>query len=345
MKGIRALARHLDISIGTVSKALNGRMDINEKTRKRVLDAAAELGYVANQSGRSLRQGTTQTVGFMIESNGPDVADSDAFFMAVFDGVQSALARHQLDLVVLPCASTEDPEVYLRRMVTRRMADALIISATRRNDPRVTLLTNAKVPFVALGRSDTSQHPWVEMDFEGVARAGVDRLVAMGHRRIAVALPDSELNLGNLFLAGYRAGLAAHGLQFDPALCLRAQSSEQGGYGLGTALLAMVPRPTAVVLSHELLAIGLYRRLRESGLTPGRDLAIIGFRESAQTRFLVPSLTCFRTSLRGIGGALGDMLLSQMPEFAAHYPNWPTTRIWPMDLVEGDSDGGLRFDT
>ena len=61
MKGIRALARHLDISIGTVSKALNGRFDINAETRKRVLDAAAELGYVANQSGRALRQGATRT--------------------------------------------------------------------------------------------------------------------------------------------------------------------------------------------------------------------------------------------------------------------------------------------
>ena len=338
MKGIRALARHLDISIGTVSKALNGKLDINADTRRRVLDAAAELGYVANQSGRSLRQGSTQTVGFMIESNRPNAADSDNFFMAVFDGVQSVLAKHRLDLIVLPCASSEDPEVYLRRMVTRGMADALIISATRRNDPRVTLLNTAKVPFVALGRSDTSRHPWVELDFEGVARACVDRLVGMGHRRIAVVLPDSELNLGNLFLAGYQAGLAAHALPFDAQLCLRAQSSEQGGYDMGGALLDLSPRPTAVALSYELLAIGLYRRLAEAGIVAGRDLAVISFRESAQTRFLVPSLTCFRTSLSDIGVALGEMLLSQMPEFAASYPDWPTTRILPLELVEGDSD-------
>src|SRR5688572_22755920 len=104
MKGIRALARHLDISIGTVSKALNNRFDINPETRKRVLQAAAELGYVANQSGRSLRQGTTQTIGFMIESNQASATDSDNFFMAVFDGVQSVLREHHLDLVVLPCA-------------------------------------------------------------------------------------------------------------------------------------------------------------------------------------------------------------------------------------------------
>ena len=69
MKGIRQLAEHLDISIGTVSRALNGKPDVNEETRKRVLAAAEELGYVANQSGRSLRQGTTNVIGLMIESS------------------------------------------------------------------------------------------------------------------------------------------------------------------------------------------------------------------------------------------------------------------------------------
>ena len=76
MRGIRRLAQHLDISIGTVSRALNGRPDVNEVTRKRVLEAAEEFGYVPNQSGRSLRQGTSNTIGFMIELNAETAANS-----------------------------------------------------------------------------------------------------------------------------------------------------------------------------------------------------------------------------------------------------------------------------
>src|SRR3954470_10979878 len=159
MKGIGAVARHLNISVSSVSKALNGRFDINADTRKRVLDAAAELGYVANQSGRALRQGTTRTVGFMIESNQASPTDSDNFFMAVFDGVQTVFRRYHLDLIVLPCASDEDPAEYLGRIVARGLVDAMIISATRRNDPRIQLLEQAKVPFVALGRSGEVAHP------------------------------------------------------------------------------------------------------------------------------------------------------------------------------------------
>lgn len=68
MKGIRQLAEHLDISIGTVSRALNGKPDVNEETRKRVLEAARSLGYVANQSGRALRKGSTGVIGFMMQT-------------------------------------------------------------------------------------------------------------------------------------------------------------------------------------------------------------------------------------------------------------------------------------
>jgi DNA-binding LacI/PurR family transcriptional regulator len=338
MKGIRALARHLDISIGTVSKALNNRSDINPETRKRVLQAAADLGYVANQSGRSLRQGTTQTVGFMIESNQAAPTDSDNFFMAVFDGVQSIFRRHHLDLIVLPCASDEDPVDYLGRMVGRGLVDALIISATRKKDPRVPMLSKAGIPFVALGRSSDTDHAWVELDFEGVAERSVDRLVERGHTDIAVALPATGLNLGNLFLAGYKRAIKRHRIAYRPEYAVRTESSDRGGYELGTTLLALKPRPSAVLLSYELLAAGLYSSLIDAGFQPGRDMAVIGFRESFQNRHLMPHLTSYSTSLRDLGIALGEILLSQMPGFAERYKDLPSQKIWPLTLVPGDSD-------
>ena len=337
IKGIRALASHLDLSISTVSKALNGRFDINEETKKRVIEGALALGYVPNQSGRSLRQGATRTVGFMIEANQDGSTDSDNFFMSVFDGVQLVLAEHKLDLIVLPCPSNEDPVSYLKRMVTRGIVDAFIISSTRRRDPRVKLLGATKIPFVSLGCSNTA-HPWVELDFEGVASQSVDRLVERGHRRIAVALPTIKLNLGNLFLKGYKKGLARHHIQFDQNLVIAIPSSEAGGSDLADQLVGLDQPPTAVLLSYELVAGGLYKRLYEIGKNPGRDIAVIGFRESLQTKALVPHLTCFSAKLKDIGVALAETLLSQMSPFSDQYSNRPKQKIWPMTLLEGDSD-------
>ncbi|WP_051040883.1 substrate-binding domain-containing protein [Rhizobium leguminosarum] len=339
MKGIRQLAEHLDISIGTVSRALNGKPDVNEETRRRVLAAAEELGYVANQSGRSLRQGETKVIGLMIESSTEAVENADNFFIGVTSGLQSVFARHKLDLVMLPCPSDEDPHEYLKRIVARRIVDAMIISNTQRLDRRIDLLSRAKIPFIAVGRSlSPGNFPWIDLDFEGVADRAVARLVARGHLRIAITAPSSEVNLGYVFLESYRRALERHDITFDPSLVIRVKSSEQGGYQAAHELLLLEERPTAVILIYELMAIGLYRRLMESGVIPGRDIAVIGFRDAPRARFLQPSLSCFRMSLYDLGATLGRMLLANMLAYQEFYPDEGRNIVWPLELTPGESD-------
>lgn len=338
MTGIRRLAQHLDISIGTVSRALNGRPDVNEETRRRVLEAAAELGYVPNQSGRSLRQGTTNIIGFMMQTGSEITGQGDTFFMSVFDGIQTVFARHRLDLVALLCSSEEDPDDYLRRVVARGFADGLILSATQRHDPRFEFLAKRKIPFVTLGRSLTDVgQPWLDLDFEGMAQTSIDRLVAKGHRRIAVTRPHDDINLGYVFIDQSAKALAAHGLTLDPELVFSSTPNEAGGYQIARKLLASKERPTAILLVNETIAIGLYRGLNEAGIKPGRDIAIIG-RQSPQSHFLSPSLTGFKLSRRDLGIALAEALLATMPAFSHLYPNADVRKVWRDELIEGESD-------
>lgn len=339
MKGIRLLAQQLEISTGTVSRALNGKADVNEETRKRVLAAAAALGYVPNQSGRSLRRGATNTVGLMLTSGAEVAGNNDDFFPSVIDGMQAALLRHHLDLVELPCSSGEDPDAYLRRMVRRGIVDAVVITATLRRDARLDYLAGAGLPFVALGRSESGgDHAWVDLDFEGSAAVAVDRLVARGHRRIALAAPASDINLGHLLIGSYHGALTRHGLTLDPALTLRARPSAQGGYVAADALLALDRRPTAIIVDYDVMALGIYRRLAEAGLRPGADLAVIALRESPVARFLTPRLTCFRLSLRDLGMRLGETVLANLPATRADYAHLPRHCVWPLELVPGESD-------
>ncbi|MDR3470252.1 MAG: LacI family DNA-binding transcriptional regulator [Devosia sp.] len=337
MKGIRRLADHLDISIGTVSRALNGKPDVNAETRRRVLEAAEALGYVPNQSGRSLRQGTTNAVGFMIELN-PETASSDNFFMGVFDGVQSLLMRHGLDLIVLPCPTGEDPLPYLQRFVARRAVDAMIISATQRIDSRIELLQAAGLPFLTLGRSMSGRdYAWIDLDFEGVVNEAIDTLVANGHRRIAMTVPRNEINLGYVCHDAYKAALRRHGLPYEPELVLRAGWSEQGGHEVADQLMALQNRPTALLLVYEMIAIGLYQRLNELGIVPGEDLAIVAFRDEPNVRFLSPPVTCFHLSLHDLGVGIGEAVLAQMPVFRDIYPLGIVQKRWPLTLLPGGS--------
>jgi DNA-binding LacI/PurR family transcriptional regulator len=337
--GIRQLARHLDISIGTVSRALNGRGDVNSETRKRVQEAARQLGYVPNQSGRTLRQGTTNTVALMMRTNVNRTGFGETFFMALSEGVQDVLARHQLDLVILPCSSAQDQDEYLHRAVERHLADAFIISDTQRVDRRIDYLIKRDIPFVALGRSlSGGSHAWIDLDFEGVAEQSVTRLINLGHRCIALGIADREVNNRYIFEEAYRNALSAHGISFQPDLVVRVPNTEAGGYELGQRLLAMPERPTSVILVQETLAIGLYRSLSEAGLEPGRDLSIIGFRQNPSCCFLSPALTCFSLSLQALGASLGEVLVGLMGQGPSRSDPQPVRQLWPMTLVSGESD-------
>jgi DNA-binding LacI/PurR family transcriptional regulator len=260
--------------------------------------------------------------------------------MSVFEGVNRSLERSGLDLIVLPCATEDNPAAYLRRIVGRRLVDGVILSATQRHDERIALLTAAGVPFVTLGRSETpGDYPWIDLDFEGYVDTAVDRLVGFGHTNIALAVPVTGVNLRYVLIDRFKRAMARHRIKVGADHVVPIRSNEEGGYALADKLLERGPdRPTAVILSYELMAIGLYHRLDELGLRPGRDLAVIGLRESPQSRSLRPLLTCFRISLPDLGVALGDALVASMRAPAGGGGPAPLRMLWPLELIPGESD-------
>jgi DNA-binding LacI/PurR family transcriptional regulator len=312
---------------------------VREETRQRVLEAAQRLGYEPNQAARTLALGQTKSIGFMIDLDRDMAANGDSFFMGVFDGVQSVLTPRGLDLLVLPCPSRQHRFAFLDRIVARRLVDGMILSGTEPSDPRIELLQSSGLPFVALGRSKAkTPFAWVDLDFEAVAESAVDRLVAQGHRRIALTVPFGELNFGIVFRDAYRKALAKHGIPYDPAIVFKSGFGEEDGYFLVDGMVDNPDPVTAIVLIFEAAAIGIYRRLDERNLRPGTDLAVIGFRDEAVVRYLRPRLTRYDVSLFDVGTALGIALMDQID--AGARDTRPLARVKvPMALLPGDSDG------
>ena len=339
MRGIARLAKELGISTGTVSRALNGKPDVNDATRQRVLEAARRIGYAPNQAARALAQGQTNAIGFMIDLDPESATSSDNFFMGVFDGVQSVLTQHGLDLLVLPCPSGQDHVSYLERFVTRRAFDALILASVQHNDQRIGLLQSANIPFVALGRSSAHRdYAWIDLDFVTTVETSLQRLTSLGHRRIALTVPKGGFNFGQIFHDTYRDELQHYGIAYDPDLVFEVGRTEISGYDVMDKLLALDEPPTAILLIYELAAIGIYRRLAEAGLEPGRDFAVIGFRDDPSIHFLQPALTCFGLSLGELGRSLGTAVLSQIPRLQNQFPAGPIELVQPLELRPGDSD-------
>lgn len=330
---IKNLAQHLELSIGTVSRALNGKPDVSAETRKRVLDAAVALGYSANASGRSLRRGTTQTVALMLETGQSDLRAGDNFFMRVIDGMQPRLDAEGYDLVILPCHSSTDPTDFLKRVIARGMADAMVVTATRRDDPRIDLLLQSRLPFLTLGRDQhEDRHAWIDLDFPGIVHSTMDRLAALGHHRVAVTAPKGGSNIAHLLQDAYVAAHDRLGLPCDPSLVVPCEVSEFGGNEVTRALLDRPDPPTAILLNHELMAFGVYAALADAGLTPGRDMSVVALRRSRQLRFLHPPVSAFEIDLEGLGTALAEEILR-----AIKGDTPPAARVWPFQLVATES--------
>ena len=332
---IKTLAHHLDLSIGTVSRALNGKPDVSAATRKRVLEAAVELGYSANASGRSLRRGTTQTIAFMLETGQSDLRSGDNFFMRVIDAMQATLAGQGYDLVILPCHSSSDPTEYLQRVIARGMADAIIVTATRRDDPRIALLSKSRLPFLTLGRTaQADTHPWIDLDFEGILDRTLQELASLGHKRIAVTVPEGGSNIASLLREAYAASHARIGLPCDTGLVIPTEVSEYGGNAVTRHILGMPDRPTALILNYELMAFGVYTALTEAGLAAGRDLSVAAFRRSRQLRFLHPTITTCDMDIEALGTTLAQETLALLQD-----PDRRIGQLWPFDFVRTDSLG------
>jgi DNA-binding LacI/PurR family transcriptional regulator len=342
--GIRELAGHLKLSIATVSRALNDSDEVSADTRRRVVEAAARLGYSPQQAGRSLRQGRSNTVGLMLPAKGPEESYTLSLFFPLAEGAQSVLAPHAVDLVLVQGRSDQSELGQVRRLVERRLVDGLILAGTQRRDPRIDYVADQGFPFVALGRSESGGlHAWVDLDFEAGAGAAVKRLVGFGHRRIAIGVPDDDAMQGHVYFRAWRRALRTHGLAATDELACRGELSERGGYRITQAVLSApaARRATAILFQSDCMAIGAYRKLAELGLRPGRDLAVSGGVLTGElAEYLSPQLTGFRIALRPLGKRLAEALLRQLAKRPGARREPPVQERWPIELLARPSDEG-----
>ncbi len=335
--GIRQLASELRLSIGTVSRALNDRPDVNPETRARVKAAAARAGYVPDQSGRSLRSGRTGIVAAVIPTRG-SAPNSDSGLFTVLEGARRMFRRESLDLIVLFRGPDEDPLENLQRIVQRRIADAIIISGTVERDPRITYLKAAGVDYVAFGRSaGLEDFNFVDFDFETMAAETFRTFVQDGHRRIALATGASPFNYETTACNVLRAEAECMGL--GPK-AVRMLSLRDGRLtDADRALFASAERaPTAVLATHECLASALYSELADLGLRIGRDVSIICTFPVLDARGLVPALSYFDADLDAVGMALAAQLIPRVTGESAVAAG-PRAHLVPLRFVARASHG------
>ena len=335
---IHEVARKLNLSITTVSRALDGYDDVAESTRLRVLETARQMGYSPNQAARQLRRRRSDILGYILPTDKPRF--SDPFYAEFISGLGDEAAAQGYDLMVSTAPpDTEREQLTYERWTRGRKVAGLALNRLRINDWRVQYLTQAGFPFVTLERSlDPGEYGSVEVNGQRWLRALVDHLVSLGYQRIAYIGASANLKIQADRFSGYQEGLKAHGLTFDPILVAAGDLTAESGYQAAALLLALPNPPTAITCVNDLTAIGVLHAARQSGRQVGKDLAVTGFDGIAGAEHTQPPLTTVNQPVYHIARRMAQMLAAliaheALPELHAQIE--PILQIRESTIGEG----------
>jgi len=303
MSSIVEVARLANVSVTTVSRVLSGSSHpVSEEKRKRVMDAAARLNYSPSALAKAMVTGDTKIVGVIIGDA------TDPYFATIVRGVEDA-ARNYGYLVVV-CNSDRNPEVelaYLKTLNDYRV-DGLIFAGGGLNDQKyIESVTEILECFqergsvcVSLARQHLPSYP-VLMDNQQIVQDAVSYLVGLGHTRIAYISGPELLTTTQSRLEGYHLAVQEFGIEQAGELILGGDYTYQAGLRVASEIHAMSRKPTAVLASNDLMAIGCLVGLKELAYQIPRDISVIGIDDIAFARFVDPPLTTVSVPMYALG--------------------------------------------
>jgi DNA-binding LacI/PurR family transcriptional regulator len=310
---IADVAERAGVSPGAVSFALNDRPGVAPDTRRRILDAATDLGWSPSHRARSLSRSTSYTLGLVLARTATSVG-ADPFFPAFVAGVNTVLASRQQSLLFTVVPDHEAEVATYQRLAAEQRVDGVLLTDLLVGDPRPALVAELGLPAVTLGQPDAaSAHPAVgSVSIDDVAgmREVVDELVRLGHRHIAhVTGPEQYLHVRHRRDA-WAASLDAAGL--PRGRCLHTDFGAGEGARATELLLTTRPQPTAIVFANDVMAIAGLAVMQRHGIAVPKDMSITGFDDTELVQYVHPPLTSVRTDVAGWGERAASVLLEQI---------------------------------
>lgn len=333
---IGEIARRSGVSRSTVSYALSGKRAVSEPTRRRIQQVIDELGYRPNAAARALKEGRTRTLGLVI----PPAASRLTFMQLEFVGsVMEAAAHADLDVLLSPSGGDHDRS--FERIVVGRRVDGVILMEIRLDDPRVTRLHQAGMPFVSIGRTAQPYDMcWVDVDYATLVSRCVDHLADLGHRDIALINRSAELvacGYGPAHRAreGFTKALARRGIAGAEFCCADHAAA---GETCVEDILRTHPEATAAVTVNEAALPGVQRALEHAGLEiPGR-FSVTGVAARYWAEQFHPQLTAADVPAT----EMGSMAVRLLIERIANPDAPPTQQLFAPPIALRNSTGPVR---
>ena len=324
---IREVARRAGVSVATVSRVMNGRGSVSERTRLTVDEAIRETGFRPNVIGRGLKTARSGTLGVLVPSlRNPIFADA-------VQGIERAAEAGGYRILLTSSNYVPEKEVAAIDVLLCNRVEGLVLTVADESASRaLEFLDRAHVPFVLVfNPAGTASHSIVTIDNYAAARDIVSRLVRMGHRRIAMIAGDPQASdRSNLRRAGYEQALVDGGLRPGPVIEVGFDSRDLARHC--RFLLSCDPAPTALFCSTDMLAIAAIRGFAALGLKVPDDISVAGFDGIEVGQCMSPNLATVVQPAEDMGMRAVEHLLERLNAGA------PATNLTlPYRLRHGES--------
>jgi LacI family transcriptional regulator len=294
---IMDVAKRAYVSKSTVSHVINGTRTVEEETKQRVLDAIRELGYRPNKVARSLTTKRTGTIGMIVSDA------SNQFFGELLRGVEDILRPANYALMLCNTdEALEREEHYLNLLVGQRV-EGIIAAATSQNWSALALAEASRTPIVFVDRRfDGLPGPYVGADNVGGAYKGASHLISSGYREIGILAGFQRLSTMRERLDGFQLALAEANIPLPQEWVVPSSNlSVEVGRSTCRQILSLRPRPRALFVNNNLLALGALLEIKAMGLRCPQDIALVGFDDHPWAAVCDPPLTVVSQPVRATG--------------------------------------------
>lgn len=306
---IKDIAKELNISVSTVSRALRGLPDVNSDTRKAVEDLAKKLDYHPNAVALSLVKSKTYTVGIII----PNFVIH--FYSSAIGGIQDVLSAAGYNIMICQSNETYKTEVSNVQTLINSRVDGLIVSQSKetQNLDHFKLVLDKHIPLVSFNRTLGSlPASKVEVDDYDGAFNAVEYLIRTGCQRIAHIAGPQNLHISQNRFRGYQDALAKHQIPFREDYVKYCDFSIESGKGSMTELLLLPEIPDAVFVVSDYAAFGVISALKERRINIPDEVSVVGFTDEPFSSLIEPALTTVAQPTYEIGRATAALFLKQV---------------------------------
>lgn len=303
------IARALDLTPSTISRALNDHPSISDRTKRSVARMSKKMGYQPHRIAAALRNGKSNIIGVIVP-----VADRN-FFASIVRGIEEK--ANEANYHVIICQTYEDPakEAAAIDALLNTGVDGIIASLSKRTERlnHFTRVRNKGIPLILFDRtSEELGVSQVVIDDYSASYNAVVHLIEQGCTRIAHFTNVEKISIYKERLRGYQAALLDHGIPFDETLVVESHLQLEDGRSSMRHLLSGKVRPDAVFSSSDLGAMGALQVLKEQNISIPRQVALIGFSNEPFTMFCDPPLTTVDQHCKQMGHSASELFLEQV---------------------------------